>query len=264
MIQPISAIKMLAVSLGLVVMASPAADLAPTGTLRATFLGNNPVQGSVDAKTGAITGPVADIVKELARRAGVPYQIKPAADAREVIEAVNSGAADIGFLAFEAERARQVDFTGPYLLMGTTYLLPATSSIRTAAEADRKGVKIAAVDNQAPSIYLKDHLKNATLVSWSSAPSYEELIRKFAAGEIDAFSGNRSRLIEAAAAYPTLRVAEGDFAKLEQNLVVRKGDVQKLKIINAFLDEVQQSTFLKDSFARAKLAGVEPPSSNKR
>ena len=109
------------------------ADLAPTGTLRATFLGNNPVQGTVDAKTGAVSGPVADIVKELARRAGVPYAISPSANAREVIERLNTGAADIGFLALEAERAQQVDFSGPYLLMGVTYLVPAASPIKTAA-----------------------------------------------------------------------------------------------------------------------------------
>jgi hypothetical protein len=32
-------------------------NLAPTGTLRASFIENNPVQGRVDAKTGAVTGP---------------------------------------------------------------------------------------------------------------------------------------------------------------------------------------------------------------
>lgn len=56
----------------------PAADLAPTGTLRAVFLGDNPVQGRVDPKTGAITGPVADLVQELARRLKVPYKLIPA------------------------------------------------------------------------------------------------------------------------------------------------------------------------------------------
>jgi len=78
------------------------ADLAPTGTLRATFLGNNPVQGTVDAKTGTVSGPVADIVKELARRSGVPFSIVPSANAKEVIDRLNSGAVDIGFLALEA------------------------------------------------------------------------------------------------------------------------------------------------------------------
>ena len=56
-----------AATLGLVVadvsVQSPAATLAPTGTLRAVFLGGNPVQGRVDPKTGEATGTVADLVK---------------------------------------------------------------------------------------------------------------------------------------------------------------------------------------------------------
>src|SRR5258708_24415926 len=52
--------------------AAYAATFAPTGTLRAAFLGDNPALGRVDSKTGAVTGPVAEIVKEIARRVGVP------------------------------------------------------------------------------------------------------------------------------------------------------------------------------------------------
>ena len=47
-----------------------ALDLAPTGTLRATFIGGNAVQAVTDPKTGETHGPAADIVRELARRAG--------------------------------------------------------------------------------------------------------------------------------------------------------------------------------------------------
>jgi polar amino acid transport system substrate-binding protein len=228
--------------------------------LRATFLGNNPVQGKVDPVTGSVSGPVADIVRELARRAGVPYTITPATGAGEVMQRIESGAADIGFLALEGARAQRVDFSAPYLLMGVTYLLPAGSPIRTAADADRTGVKIGAVDNQAPTVHLKQNLKNAALVLWPEAPSYEELLRMFASGEVQAFSGNRSRLVAAAAEYAGLRVAEGDFAKMEQNLVVRKGETRKLEIINEFLQEARVSGFLRDSLAGAGLVGVEPPS----
>jgi hypothetical protein len=49
--------------------------LAPTGTLPATLLGGNPVQGRIDAASGAVTGPVADLVQELSRRLGVPFRI---------------------------------------------------------------------------------------------------------------------------------------------------------------------------------------------
>src|SRR5690349_21866601 len=91
--------------LSLVCLPIIAADLAPTGTLRATFLSGNPVQATVDASTGAISGPAADIVKELARRAGVPYTITPSNGAKELIERLNAHTADIGFLAWEIGRA---------------------------------------------------------------------------------------------------------------------------------------------------------------
>jgi hypothetical protein len=52
--------------------------LAPTGTLRATFIVTNPVQGRVDARTGATTGPAPDLVRELARRLGVSPVVTPA------------------------------------------------------------------------------------------------------------------------------------------------------------------------------------------
>ena len=66
-------------TVGLTAQTLPEAkQFAPTGTLRVTFLGNNAVQGKVDSKTGAVTGPVADITRELGRRLGVPFQITPA------------------------------------------------------------------------------------------------------------------------------------------------------------------------------------------
>jgi len=236
-----------------------ASDLAPAGTLRATFLSGNPVQGTVDPKTGRISGPVADIVQELAKRAGVPFTITPSSGAKELIERLNNHTFDLGLLAFEAERSRQVDFSGPYLLMGSTFLVPASSVIKTAADADRPGVKIGAVDGNAPTIFLQQHFKNATVVPWKTAPPYEQMLKMFASGEVDAFAGNRARLAEAAEMYPGLRVATDNFTVLEQNLVVSKGDAAKLRIINEFLDEARSSTFLKDMLVRAKLAGVEAP-----
>ena len=50
-------------------------ELVPTGTLRATFIAGNPVQAVTDAKTGAVSGPAADLGSELARRLNVPFTI---------------------------------------------------------------------------------------------------------------------------------------------------------------------------------------------
>src|SRR5687768_11292795 len=87
------------------------AQLAPTGTIRATMLATNPIQGRVNAATGEVTGVVADLMKELGRRRGMPNTLTPVPDAAAVIESIRSKQADIGFLAIEAARATQVDFS---------------------------------------------------------------------------------------------------------------------------------------------------------
>src|SRR6187431_242723 len=113
-------------ALGVVLPLLSVTDLAPTGTLRATFIGNNPVQGRV-AANGATTGPCPDLVREFGRRSGVPVVVTPLADATAVIASIAAGTADIGCLAIEAARATQVDFSDAYLVSGSAYAVRADS-----------------------------------------------------------------------------------------------------------------------------------------
>lgn len=234
-----------------------AADLAPTGTLRAVFLGSNPVQGRVDPQTKTVTGPVADLVKELAGRLKVSYAVIPAADARHVIDTLNAHAADIGFLAFDPARAQEVDFSQPYAVMYNTYLVRAESSIRKAADVDAKGVRVGTVKGQTQQIYLSSHLKNAEVKILTTMPPLDELETMMLSGEIDAFGANRQRMEEAATLHPKLRALPDNFSAAEQAIVVRKEDRSSLDEINRFLRDVLASDLVKDSLNRAKLTGVE-------
>src|SRR5579872_1743895 len=159
-----------------------AADLAPTGTLRAAFLEDNPVQGKIDPATGVVTGPVADLVKELAQRLNVPYAILPEPNARAVMDNLKARKADIGFLAYDAERAAEVDFTRPYALMHSSYLVRADSKIQTSADADRVGVRVGAVKGQSQQIYISGNLKNAKVTIFNSTPTLVELERLLVSG----------------------------------------------------------------------------------
>jgi polar amino acid transport system substrate-binding protein len=234
-----------------------AADLAPTGTLRAVFLGSNPVQGQVDPQTKIVTGPVADVVKELARRLKVPYLVIPAADARHVIDALNAHAADIGFLAFDPSRAEEVEFSQPYAVMYNTYLVRADSSIHKAGDVDVKGLRVGTVKGQTQQIYLSSHLKSAEVKILTTMPPLDELQTMLLDGEIDAFGANRQRMEEAAALHPKLRTLPDNFSAAEQAIVVRKEDSSNLDGINRFIRDVLATDFVKDSLNRAKLTGVE-------
>lgn len=235
-----------------------AADLAPIGTLRATFLEDNPVQGRVDAATGAITGPVADLVKELARRLNVPYIIMPAPNARAVMDNLKAHKADIGFLAYDAARATEVDYTRSYALMHSSYLVRADSPIQASADADRAGMRVGAVKGQSQQTYLSGNLKAAKVIIYEATPPQAELEKLLLNGEIDAFGANRQRMVEAAAAAPKLRVLADDFLAAGQAIVMEKGDPARIQELNRFLDDVRSSGFVKASLEHAKLAGVDP------
>src|SRR5262245_27268523 len=232
-------------------------DLAPTGTLRATFLATNPVQGRVDPQTGAVTGPVADLVRELARRRGVPFTIQPVPDATAVIESVKTKKADIGFLAYEAARAAQVEFTQPYALMASAYAVRADSTIRTSQDVDRPGLKIAAVRGQSQQIFVSGNIKKAHVDVLAEMPPNDALAGMLARGELDAFAANRQRMEELARVSSRVRVLADNFLVVGQAIVVEKGNQAAVDELNAFLADMRASGFVKASLDRAKIAGVE-------
>jgi polar amino acid transport system substrate-binding protein len=231
--------------------------LAPTGTLRGVFLGSNPVHGRVDVKTGDATGPVPDLVRELARKIGVGAKVIPAPDAAGVIGALNDGTADIGFLAYDETRAREVDFGAPFVVMLNSYLVKAGSAIRASADVDRTGVTVAAVKGQTQELFVSRSLKNAKVRVLQTMPPQAEVERLLTSGEVDAFAINRQRSLEAEAASASrLRALPDSFLEVDQCFVVAKGARARLDAIATFMADVRASGFMKSSIDRAGLTGV--------
>jgi polar amino acid transport system substrate-binding protein len=230
--------------------------LAPTGTLRASFIATNPVQGRVDAETGATTGPAADITRELARRLGVPSVVMPLPDAGAVLDSVKSGTVDIGFLAVEAARATQVDFSDAYSSSGAAYAVRANAPFQKSSDVDRPGVTVGAITGQAPEVYVREHLKNARVQSLSVVPPNAEMGKMLLDGRVDAFAANRTRMEELTHDVPDLRVLPDDYMVTLQAIVVPKGKGAQRAEINRFLADVRKSGFIQASLERANVAGV--------
>ncbi len=233
-----------------------AGDLAPSGVLRATFLGTNPVQARVDGATGEIRGPAADIARELARRDGAQLALTPLVGVPAVIDSIKSGIADIGFLAFDPSRALEVDFSRPYSVIGNSYLVPANSPIQSLAEIDRPGVRIGVGAADAADLVLSRTLRQAELRR-GEARTIEALVAVMQGGTVDAYAGNRQRLLEAQSKLPGARILAGNFLVVEQAIVVPKGNMMRLAIIDRFLDEARASGFIRASLDRAGLKAVE-------
>jgi polar amino acid transport system substrate-binding protein len=230
--------------------------LAPTGTLRAAYIATNPAQAFVDPVTKEVRGPGADITRELAKRAGVPFTVTGAKGVEGVLDAVKNGAADIGFLAFDPVRAAQVDYSQNYALAQNTYVVVENSPIKSVADADRAGVRIGVGARDAGDYFLTKALKHAELKRNEGGIS-DMIVKALLAGELDAYAGNRMRLYEATQKTPGLRLVPDNFYGVEQAVIVPKGDIAKMTIIERFIDEARASGFIADAIRRSGLVGVD-------
>jgi polar amino acid transport system substrate-binding protein len=228
-----------------------AQGLAPAGTLRAVFLQNNPVQGRVGA-TG-ITGPAAEITHALGRKAGVPTTIKGVPGVREVIEALKSRKADIGFLAFDEIRAREVDFSRVYLLSWSGYIVRADSRLMKLQDVDRAGIRVGAARGDSPEIYLSRTLKSARITRYENPPAVE-VLKLLRSGEIDVWAANRQRLVDMSVKAPDVRVLPGSYTGIRQAIAVAKGNTAAIEAINRFLLKARDAGAIRAAIEKAGLA----------
>jgi polar amino acid transport system substrate-binding protein len=70
----------------------------------------------------------------------------------------------VAFLTIDPSRTAQVNYLRPLIQFDYTCLVPAGSSIRSIADADRPGVRIAVVSNHASTLALSHLVKHAELV----------------------------------------------------------------------------------------------------
>lgn len=118
-------------------------DLAPTGKLRAAINFGNPILAARNSTTGEPRGVSVDLSRELARRLGVPVQFVTYDAAGKVVEGLKSRAWDVAYVAIDPARAVDISYTAPYVLIEGAYLVPQGSAIRSNADVDREGVRVA-------------------------------------------------------------------------------------------------------------------------
>jgi polar amino acid transport system substrate-binding protein len=230
-------------------------DIAPTGTLRAAYLSSNPAQAVRDSVTGEIRGASADLARELARRRKLPVALMPLPNPASVIDSIAKGEADIGFVAYAPERVGTVEFSQIYMLVQQSFVVPDSSRIRSVADIDAQGLRIAGGKGDSITLYLARNLKRATLVETDNTP--DDAKRKLQAGEIDAYGANRQRLTNLLKEMPGYRLLPDSLFGVTQAIIVAKGKPDVLKDINAFIDDVRTSGFLQDTIAKSGVIGLE-------
>jgi polar amino acid transport system substrate-binding protein len=227
------------------------AELGPTGTLRvalnlANFL-------LVLKPPPEPRGIVADLGRELGRRAGLPVEFIGYARPGDVADAAATGAWDVAFIGAEPARASEIAFSAAYLEIECTYLVPAGSALRSVADVDRPGVRIAVSARSAYDLYLERTLKAAQLVRAEGIDASCDL---FVSQRLDALAGLRPRLLQDVAKLPGARILDGRFTAVQQAIGTPRARQAAAAYLRGFAEEIKRSGFVAELIARHGVRGV--------
>jgi len=178
-------------------------ELAPTGVLRAAINMGNFLLVTGKSPSGDPEGVSPDMAREIATRLGVPVKYLPYARPGELADDAEKGLWDIGLIGAEPQRAAVINFTAAYCEIEATYLVPAGSPIRSVAEVDQPGRRIAVTARSAYGLWLENNVKRGQLLQFDSA---DAALKAFDGEKMDAYAGLRPGLLAVAQARPGSRI----------------------------------------------------------
>jgi polar amino acid transport system substrate-binding protein len=233
-------------------------EFAPGGTLRAAINFGNPILASKDAVTGEASGVSVDLARELAKRLGLPLELVTYNAAGKVVEGVLAQQWDIGFVAIDPERGRDMDYTAPYVVIEGAYMVRQDSPIRVNADVDKAGNRVVVGKGSAYDLYLTRAIKHAEIVRAPTSPAVTDTM---AAQNLEVAAGVRQQLEADAKRVPNLRMLDGRFMVINQAMAVPKNRPAALNYLRAFVEEMKTSGFVADALKRHRINGaaVAPP-----
>ena len=160
-------------------------------------------------------------------------------------EAVKTAACDIGFLAIEASRAADIDFTAPYILIEGAYAVRANGPLQTNTDVDRAGIRVAVKKGTAYELFLARSLKAAAL-----HPSVDAFA-VFERERLEAVAGLRQAVARFAAVRPDMRLLSGRFMEIPHAMCLPKGRDAGAAYLRMFVEEMKTSGFVAEAIQRA-------------
>jgi polar amino acid transport system substrate-binding protein len=234
-------------------------ELAPTGVLRAAINMGNFLLVTGKAPNGDPTGVSPDMALAIGARLGVPVKFIPYALPGEIADDAEKGLWDIGNIGAEPQRAAVVSFTAAYAEIEATYLVPSGSPIRSIAEVDQPGKRLAVTARSAYGLWLENNYKKGELVQFDNAA---DALKAFDGGGFDAYAGLRPGLIDEQAKRSGSRILDGQFASVQQAVGTPKKNAAGFEFLKAFVEEAKKSGLVASFIERQGTVGrlsVAPP-----
>jgi polar amino acid transport system substrate-binding protein len=228
--------------------------LVAGGKMRVALNVTNPVLAKRDAK-GEVSGITVDLARKVAARLGVEPAFVVYQNAGALLDGARKGEWDIGFTAVDAARMDVLAFAKPYMEVSVTYIVPSGSAIRRVDDADRDGLKIGVGERNTADLFLTRSLKHARLVRIpDTLPASVEMVKS---GQVDAYAGNRERLLVIQEQIAGQRIVEGRFMAVQHAIAVPKPKEAAVPWLNSVVESAKRDGSIAASISRHALRGVE-------
>lgn len=233
-------------------------ELAPTGVLRAGINLSNFLLVTGKTDSGDPVGVAPDMAAEIARRLGVGVKYVTFKTPGELADAAEGNAWDIGLIGAEPQRAEKITFSPAYVEIEATYMVPAGSPLKSIADVDKKGVRIAVTGRAAYGLWLDRNIKNAELVRSDTLASATE---QFVRDKLDALAGLRPGLLSDIEKIPGARILDGKFMAVQQAVGTARKNAAGAAYLRDFVEEVKGSGLVQKLIDKHKVRGlsVAPP-----
>ena len=219
--------------------------LAPTGTLRAGLNLSNFLLVSGQNADGTPAGVSPDLARHIAAALDVPCEFVLFETPGQLADAVADDVWDICNIAHEPDRARQIDFSQPYVLIDANFLVRTGSAFTSNEDIDQNDVKIIAFYRSAYDLWLRDNLQHASLVAADSIQHSHDM---FLRGEADVLASLKPRL-QTELATGQHRMIAPRFTAIKQAVGIKKTDPAILQFLNDLINDAIANGFIEASLS---------------
>ena len=228
-------------------------ELAPTGTLRVGINLSNFLLVTGKAANGDPVGVAPDMGAELARRLGVPVSYVTFPTPGALADQGGNNVWDIGLIGAEPQRAEKITFTAAYCEIEATYIVPANSPLKTLADVDKPGVRIAVTGRAAYGLWLERNIKQATLVRTETLDSATDI---FITDKLEALAGLKPKLLTDITRVPGGKILDGHFMTVQQAIGTAKPNIAAAAWLRTFVEEAKASGLVAQFIAKHKAVGL--------
>jgi polar amino acid transport system substrate-binding protein len=165
-------------------------------------------------------------------------------------------------MPYEAEREKFMDHGPAFVVYDSSYIVRPGLGARNAAELDRAGIRVGAVEGTSTSRTAAKALRNASLVPF---PKAGDAVEQFAQGRVDALAMGRDALADVARKVPGSRVLDDVIQSTGVVVVVPKDRPAARAWAARFLEEAKADGTVRRALDSAGFANapVAPPAANR-